>query len=119
MIARHKNRYMLIESSEPADTRYPSVMSAVSDSISAEMGQTGYMRANPKIVHQFCDTAFIIRVNRGYEHDLTLATAFVKTLSGRRVSLYTISTSGTIRKLLDTARGLYGAPGADSANQKG
>ncbi len=108
MIVRHKNRYLLVEASEPINTKDASIASALSESIGAEMGHIGYIRANPKVVHQFCDNAFIIRVNRGYERDLILATAFIKNIKGRQVALYTISTSGTVRSLLETAAKLYG-----------
>ena len=107
MISKQKNRYLLIETSEQLDTRDRVSSSSLLDALNAEMGHTGFLRANPRIVCTMDDYSFIIRVNRGCEHDFILATAFVKRIAGREIGLYTISTSGTIRKLLGIAGRSY------------
>ncbi len=96
-----------METSEPVDTRSQATARAIADALSAEMGKTGFLKANPKIVLSVGESSFIIRVNRGSQDDLVLASAFVKNISGRPLSLYTVGVSGTIRKLLDTARSLH------------
>lgn len=99
MIIKPKNRYLLVESSSPLDTSNRAVAEKVLDAIAFEIGALGYVRANPKIVQQVGNRAFIIRVNRGWEGDLVLALSFIKRVGDMKVGFYTIKTSGTIRKL--------------------
>lgn len=99
MITRPKNRYLLVESSVPLDTRDRVLAERILGAMAFEMGALGYVSANPKLVYQAGDNCFIIRVNRGYEDGLVLALAFIKKIGEAKVGFYTIKTSGTIRKL--------------------
>lgn len=102
MIARQKNRYILVEASEAIDLKDPSMSEAVSGAINAEIGAIGYAKAGPRIVRQMGDRSFIIRVSRGHEGGVILALAFIKYVCGRTLGFYTIKTSGSVRKLVDS-----------------
>ena len=102
MILKRKNRYILVEASSPLD--------AVAESRSIEaamlraLGELYYSEANPKVVAQSDPTLFAIRVNRGQEGRVILALSFAREISGRKMGLYTLKTSGTLRAL----HSLYG-----------
>lgn len=104
MITKHKNRYVLVESSAPVDTREAATASYLNDAIAAEMGHVRYLEANPKLVYQVNPSSFIVRVNRGYEKELILSLAFIKEVGGSKVGFYTLNTSGTVRALLGRRR---------------
>ena len=105
MITRPKNRYLLVESSAPLNTADRILADQVLAAVAFELGAIGYVKANPKIVHQAGDRSFIIRVNRGHEDALVLALSFVKKIGDARVGLYTIRTSGTIRAMISYLKG--------------
>ena len=99
MIMRPKNRYLLVESSAPLDTRDRILAKQILDAVAFEIGAIGYVKSNPKIVYQAGDRAFILRINRGYEDGVVLALSFVKEIGNVGVGFYTIKTSGTILAL--------------------
>lgn len=107
MITRPKNRYLLVESSALLDTRDHVLAKRILDALVFEIGAVGFVKANPKIVHQVGDTAFILRVNRGYEDGVVLALSFIKEVGNVKVGFYTIKTSGTIRALISYFRRHY------------
>lgn len=107
MITKHKNRYILVEASEPIMTRSKQIDDEIISSVSKELGQIGHVEANPKIVYQFNDSVFIIRANRNYERRVLLALAFIKKLNERNIGFYTIKISGTIRSLINLCKKLY------------
>ena len=110
MITRPKNRYLLVESSVPLDTRDSVLAKRILDALAFEIGAIGYVKANPKMVYQAGDRAFILRMNRGYEDDVVLALSFVKEIGNATVGLYTIRTSGTIRALISYFKSHYPKP---------
>jgi RNase P/RNase MRP subunit POP5 len=99
MLTRPKNRYVLIEASEPIDTGNKDTAYEIIKALTAELGAIGYVEAMPKIVYQVGDRSFIIRTNRGREGAVILAFSFIKNISGRKIGFYTLKTSGTIRSL--------------------
>lgn len=107
MITKHKNRYILVESTAPLDIRNPAVSQGLGTALDLQLGQIGRMESSPKPVFQYNQHAFIIRVNRGFERRLMLATAMVKEINGQRIGLYTIKTSGTIRTLIEHCKKIY------------
>ncbi len=107
MITRNKNRYILIESSEPVDTRDRSTSSTIINSISKHLGEMGRVEINPKPVFQYGPNVFIMRVNRGFERKAVLALSFVKEVNGKRLGLYTIKISGTIKSLVQYCKNTY------------
>jgi RNase P/RNase MRP subunit POP5 len=105
MITKYKNRYLLIESSEATSPMKNALQ--ISNAIKKEIGEIGYSIASPKIMLQFNESVFIMRVNRGHEGDIILALSFIKKLDGKSIGLYSIKVSGTIRKLLDFCSNAY------------
>ena len=96
MILKRKIRYILVESSEPlgeADHK------ELTRRLEEQLGLFGQLDANPKVLKQFDGTHFAIRVNRGAEGSVVLALCFLKSPSGKRIGLYTLKTSGTLRSL--------------------
>ncbi len=101
MIMKRKLRYILVESSEPtgeADHK------ELARKLEGQLGLFGQLDANPRVLKQFDATHFAIRVNRGAEGNVVLALCFLKSLSGRRIGLYTLKTSGTLRSFIPYLR---------------
>ncbi len=98
MILKRKYRYVLVFSTAALDTRNRSA--AILAELMRFMGELGYSEANPKIVAQYTEKLFVIRTNRGFEGRLILALSFIRTLSGARIGLSTLKTSGTIKSLM-------------------
>lgn len=107
MITKYKNRYVLIESSEPINTMDRAVSYALLNSTDKLVGEVGHAELNPKLVFQYNDNVFIMRVNRGYERKAILALSFIKDVGGKKLGLYTIKTSGTIRSLIGYCKRTY------------
>lgn len=107
MIARPKNRYLLVESPMPLDTRDHVLAKRILDAITFEIGAIGFVKANPKIVYQAGDRAFILRINRGCEDGVVLALSFIKEIGDVKIGFYTIRTSGTIRALISYFKSHY------------
>lgn len=72
------------------------------------VGELGYSQANPKIASQYTPRLFTIKVNRGQEENLALALAFVRQVGGKKVSLCSLKTSGTIKSLMIYSKKLVG-----------
>jgi RNase P/RNase MRP subunit POP5 len=106
-ITKHKNRYILIESSEPIDTRDRSTSADVIKAMDRQLGEVGRYELNPKAVFQYNTNVFILRVNRGHERKAILALSFIKELSGKKLGLYTIKISGTRRTLVEYCKTTY------------
>lgn len=98
MIMRAKRRYVLVMSSTPIDAE--GSQPALRNSLLGIMGAEAYANAMPKVVKQLDDKTFIVRVNRGSERQLVLALSFIKEISGTKLGLYTLRTSGSIAALL-------------------
>ncbi len=98
MILKRKYRYVLVLSTVALDTRNQSA--AISAELMRFMGELGYSEANPKIAAQYTEKLFVIRANRGFEGRLMLALSFIKNLSGSKVGLSTLKTTGTIKSLM-------------------
>ncbi len=64
------------------------------------MGELTFAQANPKIASQYSPRLFTIKVNRGYEDVIILALSFVRLVSGKKMSLCSLKTSGTIKSLM-------------------
>lgn len=94
MIMKRKSRYVLIEPSASSSTR---MFSGFESEMLRVMGQIMYTKSAPKVVAQH-GSMFIVRVNRGFEKDLVLASAFAR-VDG--IGFRTIKTSGTLRSLAD------------------
>lgn len=107
MITKHKNRYILIEASDPIDTQDGSVSMGIINSTQRQIGELGHIEMHPKIIMQYNERAFIMRVNRGSERKAMLALAFIKEINGKRIGLYTIKTSGTIHSLTEYCKKTY------------
>ncbi len=105
MITKRKNRYVLVESSTPIDERH---FGEISGKLHSLLGSFGQLDASPRIVAQYSPNLVAIRVNRGFEGDVILALAFVKSVGGSRTGLYTLKTSGTLRSLLDYSIAQFG-----------
>ena len=106
MITKRKSRYVLVEASsleaQHLFTGFDAEMLRI-------MGQVSYTRAAPKAVAQY-GRYFAVRVNRGLERDLILASAFAR-VGG--IGFRTIKTSGTIRTIAEHAAKLGAAAKAD------
>lgn len=98
MILKRKYRYVLILSSRDVDTG--SSGNSISSEMMRFMGEHEYSKANPRVVAQYTPRLFVIKANRGFEGRVILALAFVKQVSGAKIGLYTLKTSGTIKSLL-------------------
>ncbi len=70
------------------------------------IGELEYSQANPKIASQYTPRLFTIKVNRGYEENMVLALAFVRQIDGKKISLCSLKTSGTIKSLMLYSRKL-------------
>lgn len=106
-ITKHKSRYVLVESSEPINTMDAEISRALLNSTDRLIGEVGHAELNPKLVFQYNDRVFIMRVNRGAERKAILALAFIKEVAGKKLGLYTIKTSGTIRSLVGYCERTY------------
>ena len=107
MITKYKNRYILTESSEPVDVNDRGTALDIASSIDRQLGEIGRVELNPKPVYQYNPNVFILRVKRGYERKVILALSFIKDINGKRLGLYTIRTSGTIRSLIKYCKNTY------------
>ncbi len=107
MIIRRKSRYILVESSRDLDMSDRQAQSDLTEGISKAIGHIGSANTAPKVMAQTTQRSFILRVSRGTEGDATMALAFVKELGGKETGLYTIRTSGSIKKLKDLTTSLY------------
>ena len=99
MISRPKNRYILVESTAPLDTRSEAVANEIIRLLSVEIGALGYVRSHPKIVCQVGSSRFIVRVGRGWEKEIMLALSFMKEMGGMPIGFFTLKTSGSVKKL--------------------
>ncbi len=104
MIARPKNRYVLVEATAPLDVGDKVVSNKIISLLCAEIGAIGYVRGHPKVVCRAGERAFIVRVNRGYEGGIALAFSFIKDLDGSPVGFFTLRTSGSLKKLVELSR---------------
>ncbi len=95
MITKKKNRYILFECTERLSE---DIMDMFYSSISSFMGSGSYSNANIKIIKTYSENLFALRVNRGYEKQVVLASAFSKVMEGK-VGFYTLLTSGAINVL--------------------
>ena len=107
MIFRKKLRYVLVESSGELNVEDPHLADGLKSGLLSFLGQLSYFKTNPQVAAQLNDRMFVLSVNRGYERNAILALSFIKNLGGRRIGLYTIRTSGTIRSLKSTFRKVY------------
>ncbi len=110
LIARRKSRYLLVESSKDVDFSFREEQKGLAEGIAKVIGEFGYMNSSPKVMRQINSKVFVIRASRGAEGHITLALSFIKQLNGRQVGFYTIRSSGSIRKLEEVAKKLYGQP---------
>ena len=92
MITKRKSRYVLVEPSSAEPQRLYSGFEA---ELLRILGQITYTNAAPKVVVQY-GRAFAVRVNRGFERDVVLASAFAR-VNG--IGFRTLKTSGTLRSL--------------------
>ncbi len=76
-------------------------------SIHSFLGSGNYSNTNPKIIKTYGDNFFAVRVNRGFERQLVLASAFSKPNDGT-VGFYTIIISGTMKSISKKAYSLIG-----------
>lgn len=97
MIIKKKNRYLLVMSSDDIDAA--SQGKAIGKEMMQFMGELHYSQANPRIMAQYNSRMFAIQSSRGHEKQVMLALSFVKNLNGRKIGLYTIKTSGSIKTL--------------------
>ena len=95
MITKKKNRYVLFECTEKLSE---DIMDMFYSSITSFMGSGSYSNANIKILKVYSENLFALRVNRGYEKQVILASAFSKIMDGK-VGFYTLLTSGAINVL--------------------
>lgn len=107
MITKRKNRYILVESTSPIDERN---FGDLAGRLHALLGAFGQLTASPRVVAQYSPNLIAIRVNRGSEASVICALAFVKSLNGARLGLYTLKTSGTLQSLLDYSIREFGRP---------
>jgi RNase P/RNase MRP subunit POP5 len=103
LIIRRKSRYILIEASGDIDMSSKGTQAGLYDGMAMAIGHIGSLNIGPKIMCQVGPRTFILRVARGTEGTATLAIAFVKELEGREIGFYTIKTSGSIKKLKESA----------------
>jgi RNase P/RNase MRP subunit POP5 len=99
MIFRRKLRYVLVEASGEIDVNDAYTAEKLKRGIQSFMGQLPYFKANPQISAQLDGRTFILSMNRGYDRNVVLALAFVKSLDGKKIGFYTLKTSGTIKSL--------------------
>jgi RNase P/RNase MRP subunit POP5 len=100
MITKRKNRYLLIECSTRHSEAY---MDYFYSSLHTFMGSKDYADANPKIVKTYNDSFFVLRINRGFEKEVLLATSFCKN-HDEKIGFYTILTSGTMKTISDKVK---------------
>lgn len=94
MITKRKSRYVLVE---PSGTDSQRLFSGFESEMLRILGQVSYTRTAPKVVAQY-GNLFAVRVNRGFERGLVLASAFAR-VNG--IGFRTLKTSGTLRTLSD------------------
>ncbi len=99
MIYRRKIRYVLLELTSNLDMKIKENEYAFKNSLLSYMGEHNYANANPHIMRQDGDM-FVVRVNRGMERELILATCFMKNIGNSRLGIYSLKTSGSIKGLL-------------------
>ncbi|MDE1768465.1 MAG: Rpp14/Pop5 family protein [Candidatus Micrarchaeota archaeon] len=107
MITRPRSRYILVESSEPMDSKDVSTAHSLLSAVAKQVGESGYIELNPRLPFQYHSSTFIMKVNRGSERRAILALSFIKEVNGKRLGLYTIKTSGTIRTLIEYCKRTY------------
>jgi RNase P/RNase MRP subunit POP5 len=107
MLLRHKSRYILVETSREIDLNDRFTFDDFEDRLAMALGELNYADANPKIAKQYNKKVFIIRTNRGQEPKVILSLALMKEINKDPIGFYTISTSGTIRTVLETCKKLY------------
>jgi RNase P/RNase MRP subunit POP5 len=112
LIARRKSRYLLVESSKDVNFAFNEEQKGLAEGIAKVIGEFGYMNASPKIMKQLNSRAFVIRSSRGSEGHVVLALSLIKQLNGREIGFYTLRESGSIRKLEEVAKKLYGQHGS-------
>ncbi|MGC8710191.1 MAG: Rpp14/Pop5 family protein [Candidatus Micrarchaeia archaeon] len=100
MIARKKSRYILIELSRPLEITSAPAYDEFIESIKRNIGMLDFSSMGIYPIKRLSDSIFIFKVNRGYEKKFILASAFISSLSGYSISIYSICTSGTIKALL-------------------
>jgi RNase P/RNase MRP subunit POP5 len=104
MITKRKSRYVLVE---PSSTGTARLFSGFESEMLRVLGQVEYTKAAPKVVAQH-GSMFVVRVNRGFERGLVLASAFAR-VDG--IGFRTLKTSGTLRTLADYAKAAATVPG--------
>ena len=99
MIYRRKSRYVLLELTRDVDMTAKENDHSLKNSLLNYMGEHSYADANPHVMRQDGNRV-VIRVNRGMERELILATCFIKRIGNVDLGIYSIKTSGSIRALL-------------------
>lgn len=107
MIIRRKIRYVLVEASREINLGDKATVDGFQRGLDKVLGDLHYADAGPKVVAQYSDRSFVVRVNRGTEDMVVLAMAFMKEINGQPIGFYTIRTSGTIATLAKLHTRLY------------
>ncbi len=98
MAKRIKNRYLLAQTSVPIDMSLIENQKSLEEKMLKALGTATYSYTMPKIIPA-SQNEFILRVHRNTEEHAILALSFIKEISGKRLGIYTIKTSGTIKSL--------------------
>ncbi len=108
MILKRKLRYILVETSRDFDAADRRAIGELESALMGFMGEHQYADANFRVATMCGGNTFIASVNRGAERSVLLSLSFVRRLGNRDIGIYTIRTSGTMRKLLSECKKLYG-----------
>jgi ribonuclease P/MRP protein subunit POP5 len=96
---RAKRRYLLVRVLPPwRAVEQKALYLAIAEAVTSLFGDVGGAQVQPAVVFSAGEYA-VIRCQRGHEDDLAVACATVTSVGGERVSLRTISVSGTIATL--------------------
>ena len=97
---RDKRRYLTVMSSRPIfDEERKGFEAQFYSALMAQLGESEYFKANPKIIKFIGRDRFVLRVSLERYGESIVAITFVKSLGGKPIGFYTMKSSGTIKAL--------------------
>jgi RNase P/RNase MRP subunit POP5 len=97
---RDKRRYLTIVSSRPIlDSDRGPFEAQFYSALMAQLGESEYFKANPKIMKFSGRDRFVLRVSLDRYEQSIVAVTFVKSMGGKPIGFYTTKSSGTIKAL--------------------
>ncbi len=96
---KQKKRYVVFEILSKDKLTYRDVKKGIKDVLMSFLGELGYGKAGIMFIDKYKFPYGLIKVNHKFVNELKAGLALVKTISGKKVIVKSVKTSGIIKKL--------------------